>query len=374
MQRTSSSHSLRGWDTLASSGQRPARQQNSTATHATDAPCSSGPTGFTSRALHKVRLGLPMWSAAALWPECDRACCQSFTAPADMQMIAVLLKYTCEVGPVAGVGQPFAVAGGLNGKQGMLLAVLRDMLAGCAVVAATTHLKAKAGQVGWLTREACTGSACLYTSPTFATSKLTTLHGLIVPKFVAHLELFECPVQANEAARQVQAELMMERISAAARNASSSSANGASSAPGVEPLLILCGDFNDSPSSPACQARHLSTAQQGMTKSSYSYDRGTDRDCNTLVLDSPLSAKLLMQVVKSHQLGLQCIWDAACPTQNSSNGASSPEQEPFTTWKFRSEGVSKRTIDYIWWALGQLASSKLQSLCHMQLCCLTGLQ
>ena len=58
-----------------------------------------------------------------------------------------------------------------------------------------------------------------------------------------------------------------------------------------------------------------------------------------------------MQVVRDHQLGLQCIWDDASPVQNSSNGASSPEQEPFTTWKFRSEGVSKRTIDYIWWAL-----------------------
>ena len=63
-----------------------------------------------------------------------------------MQM-TVLLTRTCHMAPVADVGQPFAVAGGLNGKQGMLLAVFRDMLAGCAVVAATTHLKAKAGQV-----------------------------------------------------------------------------------------------------------------------------------------------------------------------------------------------------------------------------------
>ncbi len=44
-------------------------------------------------------------------------------------------------------GQPFAVAGGPNGKQGMLHATLRDKLASCAIVAATTHLKAKAGQV-----------------------------------------------------------------------------------------------------------------------------------------------------------------------------------------------------------------------------------
>ena len=44
-------------------------------------------------------------------------------------------------------GQPFALAGGANGKQGMLHAVLKDRLAGRDLVAATTHLKAKAGQV-----------------------------------------------------------------------------------------------------------------------------------------------------------------------------------------------------------------------------------
>jgi hypothetical protein len=44
-------------------------------------------------------------------------------------------------------GQPFALAGGANGKQGMLHAVLKDRLAGRDLVTATTHLKAKAGQV-----------------------------------------------------------------------------------------------------------------------------------------------------------------------------------------------------------------------------------
>ena len=47
-------------------------------------------------------------------------------------------------------GQPFEMARGVNGKQGMLHAVLHDRHADCAIVAATTHLKAKAGQVGRL--------------------------------------------------------------------------------------------------------------------------------------------------------------------------------------------------------------------------------
>ena len=84
--------------------------------------------------------------------------------------------------PVADVGQPFAVAGGLNGKQGMLLAVFRDMLAGCAVVAATTHLKAKAGQVGFADprglHRRCSDASCLYTSLTFSYLNHAAWHGL----------------------------------------------------------------------------------------------------------------------------------------------------------------------------------------------------
>ncbi|CAL5221334.1 g3509 [Coccomyxa viridis] len=156
-------------------------------------------------------------------------------------------------------GQPFKMAGGVNGKQGMLHAVFHDRHAGCAIVAATTHLKAKAGQ-------------------------------------------------ANEAARQAQAQLMMGRLSAAAAGISSAACNGTSSAAERDPLVILCGDFNDSPPSPACQ------------------------------------------VVRDHHLGLECIWDAHPPNSAASNGASCPEKEPFTTWKFRSDGASKRTIDFIWYS------------------------
>ena len=98
-------------------------------------------------------------SAVKLWPGVEEhaASFSQHQQHADGRRLAILR----DLGPVADVGQPFAVAGGLNGKQGMLLAVLRDMLAGCAVVAATTHLKAKAGQVGWLPHQACIGIAQL---------------------------------------------------------------------------------------------------------------------------------------------------------------------------------------------------------------------
>ena len=72
-----------------------------------------------------------------------------------------------------------------------------------------------------------------------------------------------------------------------------------------------------------------------------------------------------MQVVREHELGLQCIWDETGPAPPSSYGASCPEQEPFTTWKFRSDGVSKRTIDFIWWGLdSDFACSALEGSQH----------
>lgn len=117
---------------------------------------------------------------------------------------------------------------------------------------------------------------------------------------------------------------------------------------------------------------------------------------------------LLAQVIKQHKLGLQSVWDVPwagsnnSPSSNGSNGSSSKatssdlqpissippgsinrtngngngtggraqqqqqRQQPlqvdcskqqaaeFTTWKFRSSGVAKRTIDYIWFSKQQL--------------------
>lgn len=69
-----------------------------------------------------------------------------------------------------------------------------------------------------------------------------------------------------------------------------------------------------------------------------------------------------MQVVRDHQLGLQSTWDEASQNDAFSNGASSPEQEPFTTWKFRSDGQSKRAIDFIWCAQYSCALAHCEQL------------
>ena len=168
--------------------------------------------------------------------------------------------------------------------------------------------------------------------------------------------------QANEAAREAQAQLMMGRLSAAAAGISSAACNGASGAAERDPLVILCGDFNDSPASPACQVRCLQQTTwrhgwQGCVLMGYiasalavPQDRFRQLSLSLLCpLGRAASIMLLnLQVVRDHPLGLQCIWDAQRPDSPSSNGASCPEEEPFTTWKFRSDGASKRTVDFIW--------------------------
>ncbi|EIE22477.1 DNase I-like protein [Coccomyxa subellipsoidea C-169] len=161
------------------------------------------------------------------------------------------------IGPPCGL--PFSIANGPSGKQGMLQVLLRDQLSGRHVIFAGTHLKAKAGE-------------------------------------------------ANAAARELQARQMMERLASAHQAASSNECNpenGSSTEPDRQktPVVILCGDFNDSPTSSACQ------------------------------------------VVREHWLGLSCIWDWAAA--HSTNGS---VPAPFTTWKFRPDGVSQRTIDFIWFS------------------------
>lgn len=48
---------------------------------------------------------------------------------------------------VLNAGQAFTLPNGPYGKQGMLHVVLRDRVSGQSIVSATTHLKAKSGQV-----------------------------------------------------------------------------------------------------------------------------------------------------------------------------------------------------------------------------------
>lgn len=159
----------------------------------------------------------------------------------------------------------------------------------------------------------------------------------------------------------------------------------------MSPLVMLCGDFNDSPSSSACQVQtplatgkmsavsrecciclspeasalrncllifhiiktpilHRSLSSDGKVSLGLDFHYSISRCCRTMHYCGVVVYKrgvMSLQVVRDHWLGLTCIWDSAAAA--SSNG-SAPPAVPFTTWKFRPDGVSQRTIDFIWCA------------------------
>ncbi|DBA92988.1 TPA: hypothetical protein ACH3X2_003330 [Trebouxia sp. C0005] len=85
------------------------------------------------------------------------------------------------------------------------------------------------------------------------------------------------------------------------------------------PLIFLCGDLNTTPDSSTCQ----------------------------LIAQDPLQ--------------LRSSWDSYHNAVHRSGGVQ--DQQPFSTWKFRSDGESKRIIDYIWYS----ADNRLQLVSHWQL-------
>jgi len=54
-----------------------------------------------------------------------------------------------------------------------------------------------------------------------------------------------------------------------------------------------------------------------------------------------------MQLVARDPLQLRSSWDSYPNAAHGSGGMQ--DQQPFSTWKFRSDGESKRIIDYIWY-------------------------
>lgn len=152
-------------------------------------------------------------------------------------------------------GLPFSTANGPSGKQGMLQVLLRDRLSGQKVIFAGTHLKAKAGEVITFSQISLNIDIDSDALPGLSSTR-SHLAGLQT------IKNFDCLcrcVQANTAAREVQARQMMERLASAHQAASSSDSNSENSgSAGLSrrntPVVVLCGDFNDSPSSSACQA------------------------------------------------------------------------------------------------------------------------
>lgn len=53
-----------------------------------------------------------------------------------------------------------------------------------------------------------------------------------------------------------------------------------------------------------------------------------------------------VQLIARHPLRLKSSWDTYPGMTDQSGGQQT--QQPFSTWKFRSDGESKRIIDFIW--------------------------
>ena len=53
-----------------------------------------------------------------------------------------------------------------------------------------------------------------------------------------------------------------------------------------------------------------------------------------------------VQLIARHPLRLKSSWDTYPGVTDQSGGQQT--QQPFSTWKFRSDGESKRIIDFIW--------------------------
>ena len=126
----------------------------------------------------------------------------------------------------------------------MLHALLKDRVSGQSILAATTHLKAKRGQV-------------LLRIILGLRAPLRALEFMLSGNLHSHackaiLRFYTVPEQANEAARELQAVQMMERLAAAEAASSAAQRNG-NGASVHRPVVILCGDFNDVPTSAACR-------------------------------------------------------------------------------------------------------------------------
>ncbi|DBB12848.1 TPA: hypothetical protein ACH3X3_005610 [Trebouxia sp. C0006] len=128
--------------------------------------------------------------------------------------------------------------------------------------------------------------------------------------------------QANDAIRDRQITQLMSELKRglSVHTDESIAASGSRTLQGSSqrPLIFLCGDLNTTPDSSTCQ----------------------------LIARDPLQ--------------LRSSWDSYCSAVHRSG---MQDQQPFSTWKFRSDGEWKRTIDYVWYSV----DDRLQLVSHWQL-------
>lgn len=226
-------------------------------------------------------------------------------------------RFSCSPAPA---GHCFDSIDGQPAAQGFVTAQLLDKLCGRAVIVAATHLKAKAGFENEQTR---VHQAC----------------------------------QLLKELQNMRDRFSQSQLQQLPPNASSNGTchtNNIASGKQQQPAVLICGDFNTTPDSET------------------------------------------VEVMKQHELALESIWDVpweaskhiqngngtcchngdggshggmgitslASSSSNGTNGKTVQQQcynvdegqqaSEFTTWKFRSNGVAKRTIDYIWFSKQQL--------------------
>lgn len=263
-----------------------------------------------------------------------------FGFPADG--IALFYRHSRFSASPAPSGHCFASMDGQPAAQGFVTALLHDKQSGRSLLVAATHLKAKAGVDNEQTR---VHQAC---------------------QLLQELE----NVQERQQLLQLQQQPAAE------------SSSGASSSRGVPPAVLLCGDFNTTPDSETVQVimdhrlglqsiwnvpwskgssagsnsngnvhSHGSSSNgtaaasaNGNGHRSSSHSNGNGKSSNGNGAHPPDAAA-------SQAAG------AAADDESSSSSSPQPATEgtEFTTWKFRSTGAVKRTIDYIWYSQQQLA-------------------
>ncbi|KAI8472144.1 MAG: DNase I-like protein [Monoraphidium minutum] len=205
---------------------------------------------------------------------------ERFGAPPDG---TALFYRAARLSPAPGPrGAAYAAPGGRGAMtQGFVIATLADAAAGGRlVVAAATHLKAKEGA-------------------------------------------------ANDETRRLQAQQLLAELSAA-RAAAAAAAPG-----GPEPGVLVMGDFNAVPASPACQAMAADPELQLQSIWTVPWADAADGDGDGAPPPPPPQQQQQQQ-------------------QATGDGGGGGEPE-FTTWKFRPQGESRRVIDHLFFSPAALA-------------------
>lgn len=194
----------------------------------------------------------------------------------------------------------YMTADGGRCSQGFVQLQLHDRITGRALCLATTHLKAKEGA-------------------------------------------------ENDAVRVSQVRQLLQRLE--------SCAAAASCEPSGPPAIVLTGDFNTTPDSDACQLLHGDTAlalrSVWLTGSTAASAAGPTTQHAPSQPDAAAKPPPTACVAASVNSIDGCAADSHASVEEAcvpEPRKLSPPGAEFSTWKFRSGGETRRTIDYVWYS------------------------